>query len=83
MAEVLAGIRRFMALTRHTLQEECTLAPSVGSAMEALPGPIPSEDNPALADSTAADSTAEAFTAEAEAATAAGATDNSFEVIKP
>ena len=79
MAEVLVGMRRFMAVIRHMFPAECIPAPSVGLAMVGMPEPIPSEDSPALEASTA-----KAFTEEAlEASTAAGATDSSREVNKP
>ena len=80
MAEVLVGMRGSIGATTRTFQQERTPAPSVGSIMEGLRDPIPSEGSPVLGAST--EGAAEASTA-AEAATAAGATDSSHEVTKP
>ena len=80
MAEVPAGSKGSIGATTRTFQQERTPAPSVGSIMEGLRDPIPSEGSPVLGAST--EGAAEASTA-AEAATAAGATDSSHEVTKP
>jgi hypothetical protein len=69
------GSRSSIGPTTRTFQQEPNPAPSVGSIMEGLREPIPSEDTLALAASM--EGAAEASMAEA------GATDSSHEVIRP